>query len=50
MMIDEKNRQSCQRWKKQKGENKKKRKRKEKCSLKFYVDGAWNQKKLSIDV
>ena len=33
-----------------KEKTKRKRKEKEKCSLKFYVDGAWNQKKLSIDV
>jgi len=38
-----------------KGERKKKKKKiwKEKCSfmfLRFYIDGAWNQKKLSIGV
>ena len=43
---------SCQRWKKKKKKKEKeKKKRKEKSSfvfLRFYVDGVWNQMKLSI--
>ena len=42
--------QSCQRWKKKQSCTKRE-KEKEKCSfvfLRFCVDGAWNQKKLSI--
>jgi len=40
------------RKKRKEKEKEKEKNRKEKCSfifLRFYVDGAWNQKKLSID-